>query len=124
MGSNPMWPYAGKRNPENKKTVTEVTERGINMRKPMITRTIETTVFEVFCIDTTTQKTETRTFTFSGRVKDTDKALKKLRKENETDTFKLVYVVNSRLEQKLYGMSEADFVAHAAELDENRKPIV
>lgn len=89
----------------------------------MITRTVESTVFDVFCVNVSTQTTETKTFKLAGRVKDADKALRKLRVEHETENVKIVYIVDSRLEQKLYGMTEEDFVANAVELDENRKPI-
>lgn len=106
------------------KNSRKATERvGKIMRKAMITRTVESTVFDVFCVDASTQTTETKTFKLAGRVKDADKALRKLRAEHETENVKLVYIVDSRLEQRLYGMTEEDFVANAVELDENRKPI-
>jgi hypothetical protein len=55
---------------------------------------------------------------------DDDKLLKALRAEYETDTNKLVHIVDKTEVEKMYGMSETDFMKYAQELNpETRKPV-
>ena len=83
------------------------------MRKPMVTRTITTTTYSVMCLDVSTATVSTVDFTLNGEQVATDKALKALKAEMETDTLKVVHIESATETTKLYGMSEQDFIRHA-----------
>ena len=80
----------------------------------MITRTVEIHRFSVMVCDTETAEVNIIDFTETGVnwSKDFDK-LKELKKRYETDTVKLVAIQGEHIEEVLYGMSEADFIANA-----------
>lgn len=82
-------------------------------RVPMVSRTITTTKANVMCLNVTTGEAENKVITVPRTYKDNEKLLKVLKKQEETDTLKLVHVVDVQTEETLYGMTEADFIAHA-----------
>lgn len=94
------------------------------MRKPMVTRTIENTAVNVLCMDVNTAEPENKEIVMSGTYKDNDKLMKAIRKEYETDDFKIVHIVDTDVRKELYGMDENKFLAEAVKLDpETRKPL-
>ena len=92
-------------------------------RKPMVTRTFETTICEAMTVDTMTATVENRLVRLTRTYKTDDEMLKACKSVAETDTLKVVKIVTAWTEEKLYGMSESDFLKFAVELDpETRKP--
>lgn len=90
----------------------------------MVTRTVVLTKCEALCIDVTTAETSINLYHLTGNYSTTDSALKALKKDYETDTFKVVAIQDIAENEILYGMSELDFIEHAKVLDpETRKAI-
>ena len=81
-------------------------------RERMITRTIKSACVEVMTIDTTTAGVEIIVYTTEPQENE-EKYLKVLRKEFETDTFKLVKIERVQIYENLYGMPEKEFVQYA-----------
>ena len=93
-------------------------------RKPMVTRTLISTVATVLCLNVETAEPTNETFSIARTFKDDDKLMKALKAEHETDDLKLVHIVDKSEVEKLYGMTETDFMKYASELDpETRKPL-
>lgn len=93
-------------------------------RKPMITRTLISTKATVLCLNVETAEPTNETFELARTFKDNDKLMKALKEKYESDTTKLVHIVDTAEVEKLYGMSETDFMLNAVELDPNtRKPL-
>lgn len=93
-------------------------------RKPMVTRTILTTEVNVLCLDVTTAEPFNKVITLPRTYKDEKKLMKVVEEAVNTETVKAVHVVSKHEVETLYGMSEAEFIAHAVELDpETRKQI-
>ena len=85
------------------------------MRKEkMVTRTVELTICEVMCLNTETAEVTVQEYKVS--VQRNQYPLKLLKKQHETDTFKLVSVQNTRTETILYGMPESVFIQNATVL--------
>lgn len=81
-------------------------------RERIITRTIESNIFEVMTcnIETAEVKTiEIRT----GVLPASTKPERYLKKNYETDTIKICAIVSHRTEQALYGMPEDEFLKYA-----------
>lgn len=82
-------------------------------RKRVVTRTIKATRVTARVIDVTTENIENRVFTLASVWKDDEKLLKKIKKQEETDTLKVISIVaKETIEEKRY-MSEEDFIAHS-----------
>lgn len=93
-------------------------------RKPMITRTIMSTKATVLCLNVETAEPTNETFDLARTYKDNDKLMKALKAQYETENTKLVHIVDVQEVEKLYGMSETDFMLNAVELDPTtRKPL-
>lgn len=86
-------------------------------RERMVTRTINSIEVKAICMDISTMETSEKVLTLSGETPNNDQALKQLKKEYETETFKVVAVKDISVTEKLYGMSELDFLKYATELD-------
>lgn len=94
-------------------------------RERMITRTVLTTECEVLCVDVTTVETTIQTFTLTGKQDNTEQILKSLKKEHETDTFKLVALQSDPVfRETMYGMKEIDFINIAKKLDPDTRKVV
>lgn len=78
-------------------------------RKRMVTRTIEQTTAKVMTIDVTTANVQIVSYTVSGELTG-EELLKALQKVYQTDTLKLVHVVEESHESVLYGMEEEEFI--------------
>ena len=79
-------------------------------RERMVTRTVELSVCEVMCMNTTTAEVEIRTFEIGGGLSDEKALLKTIKKLHETDTFKCVAISKVTAKEILYGMPESRFI--------------
>ena len=93
-------------------------------RERMVTRTILQTEVDVICMDVTTVETTVKTFTLTGLQKNTDYILKQLKKQHETENFKLVAIQNVQEKEVMYGMKEIDFIKVAMKLDPETRKVV
>lgn len=89
------------------------------MRKPMITRTITTTEVTLMVADTEAGEIINQDVTLPRTYKNDEAIIKAARPLVETDTLKVVSVVRSEVSECLYGMPEAEFVAHAERITPN-----
>ena len=86
-------------------------------RMRMVTRTINVSVLEVMCVDTSTSEVTVKQFELTGETLSNEKALKILKKEYETDTLKLVAIQKTEVREEMYGLKETDFIKVAKKLD-------
>ena len=80
--------------------------------KRMVTRTIEVNTYTVRTMNIETAEVRDIDYTVGTSYKPGD-VLKQLRDEHETDTLKLVAVINHTTETHLYGMDEQTFINNA-----------
>ena len=93
-------------------------------RKPMVTRSFEVTKVNVMMCNTITAEVHNKEFEVPRTYKDNEKLLKVVKSMVETDSDKVVTIVDKSVATKLYGMSEADFLKNSIELDpETRKAL-
>ena len=93
-------------------------------RKPMVTRSFEVTRVNVMMCNTESAEVSNKEFEVPRTYKDANKLLKVVKETAETSTDKVVTIVDKTELTKLYGMSEADFLKYAIELDpETRKAL-
>lgn len=85
-------------------------------RAPMVTRTISTTNATLMMVDTTAGEVFNKDVVLPRTYEDEKAVLKAAKKVYETDEHKVVQVVSTSVAETLYGMSEADFIAHAKPL--------
>lgn len=88
------------------------------MRVHMITRTIKTTTARVMVIDIESGSTAIKDYELPRTYKDTKAVLRALEDQN-TDTKKLVHVVDTTVNERLYGMPESDFIKYAKLIDKD-----
>lgn len=86
-------------------------------RKPMVTRTIITTKVIVLCLDVNSAEPFNETVTLPRTYKDDKKLLKSVEEVINTDTVKVVHIVDKKEIETLYGMTEQDFINNAKILD-------
>lgn len=86
-------------------------------RTRMVTRTINVTSIEAMCVDTLTAEVTIKDFELTGETFTEEKALKALKKEYETDTFKVVSIQKMEVHEEMYGIKEIDFLKVAQKLD-------
>lgn len=87
------------------------------MRESMVTRTIVGTKVTVLVMDTNTCEPSNVTYEIGGQHTNDEKLLNKVRKEHDTEDFKIVKILAVEPFEKRYGMKESDFIAHAAMLE-------
>ena len=93
-------------------------------RERQVTRTINVTTATAICMDITSMENEERNLFITGDIPSPEKILKDLRKQYETDTYKVVAIKELATSEELYGMSEVEFLQYAKKLDpETRKPV-
>ena len=85
-------------------------------RERMITRTITETTATAMCVNIVKGEVVTVDYVLTGEYKNNEDIMKYLKKNYEDDTFKIVNIQNVETVEKLYGMSEKDFIYHAYEL--------
>lgn len=79
-------------------------------RERMVTRTVELSVCEVMCMNTTTAEVKINTYEIGGGLTDEKALLKAVKKLYETDTFKCVTISKVTQKEILYGMPESRFI--------------
>lgn len=82
-------------------------------RIPQVTRTITTTKITVMVVNIEKGETETKVLTLPRTYKDEKALLKQAQKTFDSDTQKVVAILDSKEEQTLYGMTEQMFIEHA-----------
>lgn len=86
-------------------------------RERMVTRTIESTTYEVMLVDRDTKVTTTAYLSLTGeQPKDEEKIIKSLNKLLVNTNDRVVCVLSQETTVKLYGMKEVDFIQNATEL--------
>lgn len=85
-------------------------------RVPMVTRTITTTKVVVMCLDTMSNETVEKTVIVPRTYKDEEKLFKVVKPLVTEEAIKPVYIVSTEEVEKLYGMTEQQFVETANEL--------
>ena len=87
-------------------------------RERAVTRTITVLSATALCVEVTTATTVNKELELTG-VGDltTEQILKALRKEYESDNFKVVTILSTSKREELYGMREVDFLKYAHRLD-------
>lgn len=88
--------------------------------KRMITRTIDLHTYTVRTLNVETAEVLDIDYAIGTHYADT-KVLAELRAEHETDTLKLVAIVNHTVETRLYGMDEQTFINLATVLPPRTK---
>lgn len=82
-------------------------------KKPMITRTIQTTEVTVLCMNIPQGEPFNKDVTLPRTYKDNTAMLKAAAAIIDTEAVKAVHVVRSEVKETLYGMTEVDFIANA-----------
>ena len=93
-------------------------------RVRMVTRTINVTVVDAMCVDTSTAEVTVKSLELTGKDFTADKALKELKKQYETETMKIVAVSTMVEREELYGLSEIEFLKVASKLDPATRKII
>lgn len=91
------------------------------MRKPMVTRTIKSTVATVLCLDVEKEVPFNYTVELVRTYKDEKHLMKAIREKVDTSDIKVVHLVSVDIKEALYGMNEDDFIEHAKELPPRTK---
>lgn len=92
-------------------------------KESMVTRTITTTNCIVLCLDVNSGEPCNRSFTIPRTPKKEKDILKFAEKElaNTEPDVKPVHVVDTVSSQKIYGMTENDFLKYAKEVTRSKK---
>ena len=94
------------------------------MRKPMITRRIYATEVTVMAVNLQTAEVFNSTISVARVYKDKDKLFKVVQKSFDNEEQKAVQIVDTKVIDKLIGMTEEDFLRNGVELDSTtRKPL-
>lgn len=86
-------------------------------RKRVITRTIESTKYEVMALNVETAEVLKLEFCTSEKAETEEKMLKKLQRIVKESEIKLVKILESETIEQLYEMSEEDFISYATPID-------
>lgn len=92
------------------------------MKKPMVTRTILTTEVTVLCLDLIKAEPFNKTVTLPRTYKDEKSMMKKVSAIIDNDEVKAVHVVDTKVNETLYGMTEEQFISMAEILPSRTKP--
>lgn len=79
-------------------------------RKPMITRTMTVTEYNVLMCDVLAGDTYTEKITLPRVAKNDVAALKQIKKLYDTPEIKAAHIISSETTSKQYGMTELDFI--------------
>lgn len=85
-------------------------------RVPQVTRTIPTTIVNIFCINLDDKSTFEQSITLPRTYKDEKSMMGAVEQVLEGEPIKAVSIVSSEIQKTLYGMSEADFIRYATVL--------
>lgn len=86
------------------------------MKEKLITRTINSTKVTVLGVNEITGEAENRTYVILGAISAPDKALRMAIKCNEDTEYHPSVVVDTVLEEKVYGLEISKFMEHAYEV--------
>ena len=79
----------------------------------MVTRTISKKVYTCIVFDNQTMNTKECDFILTEKITDNAQALKLLKKRYDGDTLIVCAIKDTHIEEKLYAMSEVDFLKYA-----------
>lgn len=91
------------------------------MKKPMVTRTILTTEVTVLCLDLIKAEPFNKTVTLPRTYKDEKAMMKKVSAIIDNNEVKAVHVVDTKVNETLYGMTEEQFISMAEILPSRNK---
>lgn len=93
-------------------------------RQYPVTRTISAQIVTALVYDTETAEASNTTITLAKPISEPAKLDKAVAKVVNKGNIKFIQVVDSFVEEKLYGITAEDFLAHAVQLDpKTRKPL-
>lgn len=87
------------------------------MKETLVTRTIKFTKVTVLGVNEITGEAENRTYVIPGTILVPEKALKIATKRNEDPEYHPSIVVDTVLEEKVYGLEISKFMEHAHEVE-------
>ncbi len=93
-------------------------------RKRMVTRTILTTKVNALCMDTVSCEACNKDIVLPRTYKDKNKVLKAVKDAVDTDTFKVVDIVDVSTVETLYGMDEQKFINESVILDPTTRKLI
>lgn len=82
-------------------------------RERMVTRTVSETKAQVMGLQISAGAAVTKEVTLAGAYDNAGEVLKAVKKYHETDDYKPVTVLAYETVEKLYGMTEQEFLSHA-----------
>lgn len=85
-------------------------------RVPQVTRTIQTTVVTIFCVNTEDRSTFEQNITLPRTYKDEAKMMKAIENVLAGEPIKAVSITGYEVKETLYGMTEAEFIKYASVL--------
>ena len=88
-------------------------------RKPMVTRTIQSTVATIACYNTVTNEMVTHELELARTYANNDKLMKAATPVLEPENLKPVHVLKTEVIRTLYGMPEQSFIEHAEKLTDS-----
>lgn len=89
-------------------------------RKPQVTRTLTVTEADVLCLDLMLQKPFHKTVLLAGSFPSEPALMKRIRQAVDSTVTKAVNCTKSKTYQRIYSMSEQEFLDRAKPI-ENRK---
>ena len=87
----------------------------------MVTRTIQKKVYICKVFDMQTEEMRTAEFILTDKIKDNDAALKMLKKRYDGNSIQILKISDTKIEEKLYAMSEVDFLKYAHIVEKDSK---
>ena len=90
-------------------------------RKPMVTRTIQSTVATIACYNTVTNEMVTKELELARTYSNNDKLMKAAVPVLEPVNLKPVHVLKTKVIRTFYGMSEQSFIEHAEKLTDSEE---
>lgn len=89
-------------------------------RIPMVTRTIQTTTANVLCLNIKEGEPFNKEVVLPRTYKDEKSMMKVVEKVINTEDVKAVHIVQTEVNETLYGMSEQEFIAAARVLPDRK----
>lgn len=90
-------------------------------RKPMVTRTIQSTIATIACYNALTNEMVTKELELARTYPNNDKLMKAAVPVLEPAYLKPVHVLKTEVIRTLYGMSEQSFIEHAEKLTDSEE---
>ena len=82
-------------------------------RKPVVSRTIKSTKVNVLCMDIITAEPTNVSVTVARTYKDEKTLMKAVKSVVETDTLKVVHIVDTEIVKETRAMTEQKFIEHS-----------